>query len=329
MRPKLFLLAAMVALVAAPSIARAAEVTPTVSAPTAPWILRDGHAFTVYSSVGPTSAVSIGDTATLDVEVKAADGSWSAFRQVPLQVTASTAGPRVWVHLALPGRSYWRLRITLAGVPDRYVPASSDWASLRTVSHNYVVLTFDDGPHPGSTKAIVDTLVKNGIHAEFFMLGAQVRRYPDLARYVVNHGMRAQNHSMDHPVFTRLSRAAMLRQIDGCTRQIHDVTGTMPTYFRPPYGSTNRAVAKAAASRGLRVVLWTVDPLDWKRPPASTIVARVVKAVRPGSIVLDHDGGGDRSHTVAALPRIIAALRKANYDFVNLDEWRALAAQPR
>jgi peptidoglycan/xylan/chitin deacetylase (PgdA/CDA1 family) len=329
MRRRFLLLAVLVAALAVPATAGAAETTPTLSAPAAPWVLREGHAFDVNVSVGPTSAVSVGDTATLEVQKKAADGSWAPFRTVPLLVTLSKSGPRVWARISLPGRASWRLRVALEGVPERSLPAASAWASLRTVSHNYVVLTFDDGPKPGSTKPIVDTLARNGIRGEFFMLGVQVRGNPALARYVVDHGMRAQNHSWDHANLVRLSRSAVNKQLDLCTRQIASATGTRPTWFRPPYGNRNKTVAAAASSRGLRMVIWTVDPLDWKRPSTSTIVSRVVSHVRPGGVVLMHDGGGDRSHTVAALPKIIAALRRARYDFVTLDEWRALAAQRR
>ena len=324
----LTIVAAVLVLFALPAPASAGEPA-TLSAPQMPWVLREGHAVTANTWAGPAGVVSAGDTATAEIERKAGDGTWSRYRDIPLKVTFLSSRPRVWVRFALPGRAYWRVRVTLAGVEGRYDATSSPWASLRTVSHNYVVLTFDDGPRAGSTKPIVDTLAKNGIRGEFFMLGTQVRANPALARYVVAKGMRPQNHSMDHADLARLSRTAVLSEIDRCTRQIHDATSAHPGWFRPPYGSTNRTVAGAAASRGLNLVLWSVDPQDWRRPSAATIASRVIGATRPGSVVLMHDGGGDRSHTVAALPTIISALRRARYDFVTLSEWRTLGAQPR
>jgi peptidoglycan/xylan/chitin deacetylase (PgdA/CDA1 family) len=310
-----------------PVTAAAADGTAVLSAPSMPWVLREGHVVTANTWVGPAGVVSAGDTATAEIDRKAADGTWA--RDIPLKVTLLTGRTRVWVRFALPGRAYWRARVSLAGAEGRHDATSSVWASLRTVSHNYVVLTFDDGPRPGSTKPIVDTLARNGIRGEFFMLGSQVRAYPYLARYVVDKGMRAQNHSTTHANLARLSRTAVLGEIDGCTRQIFSATSTRPGWLRPPYGNTNRTVSGAAVSRGMHVVLWSVDPMDWRRPSAVTIASRVISATRPGSVVLMHDGGGDRSRTVAAVPTIISALRKARYDFVTLNEWRALGAQPR
>jgi peptidoglycan/xylan/chitin deacetylase (PgdA/CDA1 family) len=93
------------------------------------------------------------------------------------------------------------------------------------------------------------------------------------------------------------------------------VTGVKPRFFRAPYGVTNQAVVDAAHAQGLRVLQWSVDPQDWTRPGVGMIVARVLRQVHPGAVVLMHDGGTDRSQTVAALPIIIAALRAQGYEF--------------
>jgi peptidoglycan/xylan/chitin deacetylase (PgdA/CDA1 family) len=182
-----------------------------------------------------------------------------------------------------------------------------------------VVLTFDDGPWPGSTQRILEILAENDVKATFFMLGIQAKSHPGMAKQVVAAGMELGNHSVNHPNLTKLSSEGIAKQIRGAQTQIADATGVTPKYFRPPGGNCNAAVKAELARDGLKLVQWDVDTEDWKKPGAGTIADRAVNHARPGAVILMHDGGGTRDQTISALPQIIRRLKAKGYTFVTLD----------
>jgi peptidoglycan/xylan/chitin deacetylase (PgdA/CDA1 family) len=183
-----------------------------------------------------------------------------------------------------------------------------------------VALTFDDGPWPGQTAAILHILEKAHIRATFFEIGRQARQHPGLSRMLAKAGMLIGNHTETHPLhLDRLTAAAVAKEITQAENDITRAAGTRPRYFRPPGGNTSPAMYHVLAKLRMKWVEWNVDPDDWQRPPTATIVARVMRGVRPGAVVLMHDGGGDRSHTIVALPIIIAELKVKGYVFVTLD----------
>jgi peptidoglycan-N-acetylglucosamine deacetylase len=183
-----------------------------------------------------------------------------------------------------------------------------------------VALTFDDGPWPGSTKAILKILKKYGVKATFFEIGQQARKMPSLSRAVGDAGMEMGNHSETHPNLARLSASAVSNEITRAQNDITKASGKAPKFFRPPGGNTTSKMYPVLSKLHLGWVQWDVDTDDWKKPSASKIVSRVLKNVRPGSVVLMHDGGGDRSHTVEALPKIIEKLQAEGYVFVTVDQ---------
>lgn len=168
-----------------------------------------------------------------------------------------------------------------------------------------VSLTFDDGPSATWTPKVLDLLDQYGARATFFLVGSQVAAYPDLAREIVARGHRVAGHTMDHADLASLASSQWDRQIDQSNALIERTTGQKVTCVRPPYGSHNSTVDGRLADRGLDVAMWTIDPQDWGRPGAGVIADRVLSALRPGAVVLLHDGGGDRSQTVAALEQIL------------------------
>ena len=176
-----------------------------------------------------------------------------------------------------------------------------------------VTLSFDDGPDPTYTPQVLEILRAHGVRAVFCEVGRSVRAHPDTARAVRDAGHVLCNHTQTHADLTKLPAAGMAAEIAAGEASIADVTGVQPPLFRPPYGATNFAVAVTAARGGMAQFLWTVDPKDFDRPGVDAIRDRVVGAVRPGGTVLMHDGGGDRSQTVAALPAIITALQDYGY----------------
>ena len=178
-----------------------------------------------------------------------------------------------------------------------------------------VFLTFDDGPDPTWTLRVLDVLRAAGVRATFCMVGRSVRAYPDIARRVVAEGHTLCNHTDSHARLDTMSAAAVEAEIQNAANSIQAATGVRPTLFRFPYGRTSPTASGVVARLGLRVLGWTVDPSDYTRPGTDTIIARVAQTVKPGSIVLFHDGGGDRTQTVAAITSLITSLRAAGYTF--------------
>ena len=172
-----------------------------------------------------------------------------------------------------------------------------------------VYLTFDDGPHPTWTPKVLAVLRKYGVKAVFFEIGQNVARYPSITRSLRTYGNKIGNHTWSHPDLTTLSTASVTWQLN----RMESSLGYRPRCVRPPYGATNSRIATIIANRGQRQILWTVDPRDWSRPGTSTIVNRVLANVRAGSRILMHDGGGDRSQSVAALDILIPKLRARGF----------------
>ncbi|HEY9643761.1 MAG TPA: polysaccharide deacetylase family protein [Coleofasciculaceae cyanobacterium] len=181
-----------------------------------------------------------------------------------------------------------------------------------------IALTFDDGPWPDSTEAVLDILKQNQIKATFFMVGLHIQRHPELAKRVAEEGHVIGNHTLNHPL-QDVSLADATAQIDGMEKLIYETTGVKTGLFRPPGGRFDGALASYAHQRKYAVTLWSVDSEDYY-VAAPILLDNVLKNVQPGRIVLLHDGGGDRSATVKALPQIISALKQRGYRFVTVPE---------
>ena len=195
--------------------------------------------------------------------------------------------------------------------PLRYRPVGCELRSGTAAitggaSKREVALTFDDGPWP-DTPQFLSTLERLHVPATFFMIGEQVAGHgADLAREL-RDGDVLGNHSYTHPDLARGGDVA--GQLTDTSAAITRESGYRPCLFRPPYGATDSAVQTTAHSLGLSTILWNVDPRDWSLPGTPAIVTTVLGQVRPGSIILMHDGGGPRGETLAALPTIVHSLR--------------------
>jgi len=183
-----------------------------------------------------------------------------------------------------------------------------------------VSLTFDDGPSAYTAK-VMRILARANARATFYVLGSQVAQREALLRRMLRQGNEIADHSWSHPTLPSYS------QIHSTSVRIRRATGFRPCLFRPPAGPVNARLVANARRAGMRTIAWDVDPKDWSTPGAGTIVRRVVNHVRPGSIVVMHDGGGSRAQTVAALPSILRRLRHRGYRFVTTTE--LLGGRPR
>lgn len=183
-----------------------------------------------------------------------------------------------------------------------------------------IALTFDDGPDPTYTPQILAILNHYGIHATFFVIGSHAAAYPGLVRLQYVQGNAVGNHTWAHPNLLQLSPAQVRVQLQAASNAIQAAIGTRPTLFRPPYGNTNSTIQSIAAGYSLSTILWNNDPRDWSLPGTNAIISRVLASTRNGSIVIMHEGGGNRSQTVAALPTIITTLQQRGFRFVTIPQ---------
>jgi len=178
-----------------------------------------------------------------------------------------------------------------------------------------IALTIDDGPSPVYTPQILDILHRYGVTASFSMVGRNAAAYPGVAREVAAAGHMIVNHTWNHYNLGHMSAAAVRDEIARATDAIHAAAGVRPGMFRAPYGVWPPAVFRYCAQAGLTPLAWSVDPRDWSRPGVRAIVRHIVADTRTGSIILEHDGGGNRSQTVAALTIWLPRLLGAGYQF--------------
>jgi peptidoglycan-N-acetylglucosamine deacetylase len=188
-----------------------------------------------------------------------------------------------------------------------------------------IYLTFDDGPNERATPAILDVLAMEDVPAAFFMVGDHVRLYPTLARRVVSDGHTVGNHTHNHVKLHLASPRRIRDQLEVAQAAIVWATGIAPHAFRAPHGYRSPFLRGIARELGFTVFGWTFGVFDTARPGSEEIRRRVGRRLRPGAIVLLHDGdgydaGGDRMQTAEALPGIIRDARDAGYDFGSLTE---------
>jgi peptidoglycan/xylan/chitin deacetylase (PgdA/CDA1 family) len=188
-----------------------------------------------------------------------------------------------------------------------------------------IALTFDDGPSP-YTQAIVRVLVRLHAPATFFIVGQQLAYFRAGLRDELRHGFVTGDHTENHPALNLMSTKLQYAQIRDDAVRMRRLGALLPGLFRPPYGLYSARTLGILRRLDMLMVMWSVDPRDWLRPGTRVIVRRVLHAARPGAIVELHDGGGDRSQTVAALPAIIAGLRRRRYELVTVPQ--LLAADP-
>ncbi|ADV14885.1 putative xylanase/chitin deacetylase [Mesorhizobium australicum WSM2073] len=182
-----------------------------------------------------------------------------------------------------------------------------------------VYLTFDDGPDPVWTPEVLDVLAQHRTPATFFLIGDAAVDRPELVRRIIADGHEVANHTMTHRDLSRCEPGEVEREIVEANSAIRMACPQAAVrYFRAPYGSWTKEALKASASTGLAPLHWSVDPRDWARPGADLIVDAVLAGVRPGAIVLLHDGcecsrSDPRDQTVVALSRLIPALHDRGF----------------
>jgi peptidoglycan-N-acetylglucosamine deacetylase len=186
-----------------------------------------------------------------------------------------------------------------------------------------IALTFDDGPNATLTPKLLDLLAARHLKATFFVVGQNAADHPDILKRAVREGHEIANHSWSHPNLGKMSDDAVRRELQKTDDAITAAIGKRPTLMRPPYGSiTARQKKWIHEEFGYRIILWDVDPLDWKRPGPSVVTARILKETKAGSIVLSHD---IHPPTIEAMPATFDQLMKKGFKSVTVTELLGMA----
>jgi len=194
-----------------------------------------------------------------------------------------------------------------------------------------VALTFDDGPNPAATPALLNLLDAHGVRATFFLIGSHVRAFPALAREIAARGHAIGNHTETHPTLIFLPRAKLRGELERCHEAIFQAAGCEVRWMRPPFGFRGPQLGGVVRALGYSgVAMWSKWAWDWKPQPVEPVIRRL-RRVTGGDIVLLHDGDhralegdhrvleGDRRHTVAALAHWLPRWKDAGMRFVSLD----------
>jgi peptidoglycan-N-acetylglucosamine deacetylase len=256
---------------------------------------------------------------------------WAMTGDVPATVTVVVAAPTAAPPAGAVGGTNGFGRSASGAKPSPPAPTPSPsvtrkprgkvgpFGSRRMTGGKAVALTFDDGPHAIWTPQVLDRLRAARVKATFCVVGAQVRRNPELVRRIVREGHTLCNHSWRHELDLGTQPVEVIKaNLLATNREIRRaVPGAKIPYFRQPGGKWTEAVVAVARELGMASLDWDVDPRDWETKDAQQIDTRVITHARPGSIILLHDGGGDRHGTLAACPGMIQTL-KARYGIAKL-----------
>ena len=216
--------------------------------------------------------------------------------------------------------------------PSSQAPGTerSSYSSIR-VDGPYIAMTFDDGPDAKLTPKLLDILKERHIHATFFVLGERVKDHPEILQREIAEGHEVGNHSWDHKALNKLAEGGLQHELTDTSDLIKQTIGKPVTLMRPPYGATNPRLSRAIEREyGMKVILWSVDPDDWKDPGASVVSSRILNGwkqsggAKPGAIILSHD---IHKGTIEAMPATLDALLAKGYRFVTISELLALESK--
>lgn len=205
--------------------------------------------------------------------------------------------------------------------------SNSEGLIRRGPEEMIIALTFDDGPSPDYTPLILDVLKKHDVKATFFLVGKHIKKYPDVARRIVEEGHEIGNHTYSHRDLVPSTRRKLEKEILENNKVIEEYLGVSTNLFRPPRGIFSEAVRNFIVRNGLILVLWSVSGIDWAKTPATLIAKRILRYAHPGAIILLHDSGAlirseghSRLNTAKALDMVIPALKEKGYRFVTISE---------
>ena len=183
-----------------------------------------------------------------------------------------------------------------------------------------IALTFDDGPHPRYTDAILKILAENDIKATFFEIGINIKQYSTTTRHVIAAGHEIGNHTYSHTTMRHLSGKELQAEIEQTDRLLQELGYEPVSLFRPPQGICTDVLFDVMSSTGKRAILWNIDTLDWAHRSSDEIVREIEKHVGGGDIILFHDYISGENTTIPAIKKLIPALKARGYQFVTVSE---------
>jgi len=217
-----------------------------------------------------------------------------------------------------------RILARLDSLPKKTYALRDDILIHGNESLKEVALTFDDGPRPEIAREMLNVLGRYRARSTFFVVGSMVEQHPKLVRRMMNEGHEVANHSYSHPRLHGMNEDDIRAELAKCDRAVLDATGARTNLFRPPGMRYDDTVLRAAQSLGYVTVHWNVAAQDFKPQPSAQIARKVLKAVKPGSVVLLH-GHPD---TLAALPTILEGLHEKGYRFVTVSQMLGRLERP-
>jgi len=224
-----------------------------------------------------------------------------------------------WVHNQIDSQLPLPIQIDQQSIPAKFQGKTLYKVEPKN-QEKMIALTVDDGPWPKTTLQMLDIFKANNVKVTFFWVGNAVQANPEIAKQVLAEGHAIGNHTWHH-WYKRMDEATAKKEIDRTSDLIYKTTGVKTTLFQPPGGFLNNGLAAYAKSQKYSVIMWSLTSADTDpRAKPQAFVNNVLKGAKPGAIVLMHDGGGDRSRTVQALPQIITGLKQQGYKFVTIPE---------
>ena len=285
--------------------------TPPPASPPPPAPQRDDEQLARRMRFRLRRGIAVLAAALLLVLVVALSGSSHHSSTPPAGARSGARVPAIPVQAGVPSVDEGRVvSVTLAYTP---------WVREGGSTAREVALTFDDGPGP-YTPQVLSVLEGEHVRATFFAIGKMERYFGESTVRALRDGDVVGDHTESHPLLARLSAREQREELFEQIVRIELEGGPRPRLFRPPYGSFNDITMRQLRALGLLMVLWSADTGDYQQPGVPVIVQRALAGARPGAIILMHDGGGDRSQTIAALPEIIHALRHRGYRLVTVPQ---------
>lgn len=210
------------------------------------------------------------------------------------------------------------IAVLLAVKDENFLIDVSPVIEYVPTNEKVVALTFDDGPLNSTTPEILNILKEKNVKATFFVVGERAKKFPALIEQEVKDGHEIGNHTYSHPWLTTLKGNRITEEIEKTEDALFEIA-PKPSLFRPPGGKYNKRTLDLARSKGYSIILWSIDTEDWRSPPVGKVVDSVMRNIKPGSIILLHDGKYP-SPTIESLTFIIDNLKSRGYQFVTVSE---------
>ncbi|MCT8137090.1 polysaccharide deacetylase family protein [Anaerobacillus sp. CMMVII] len=194
--------------------------------------------------------------------------------------------------------------------------------------HKVVAITFDDGPNPLYTSQVLEIFAEVSGKATFYMIGNQMTKYPEIVEAAIEQGHEIGNHTYTHPKLTDLNSSDHVNEIKLSDKITKEMTGQSPTTFRPPYFDYNNETHSICENLGYRMIgACNLDAMDWEQPGVEHILSKSREQIKKGSILIFHDGFGDRSQTIEAVRLLVKELHSQGYKLVTVSELLRLAEE--